>query len=197
MFVADIVKPFLTSLSTIVPATVIFVLGQILTRFVLEPIQDQARTVGRIAFSLLAYADYTPDSQSSEKLEEASNNLRELAAQLRASRRVIPCYYVLSLLRCVISKRILLESSADLILWSNAIFTGDTRHYREHLARLLKVPGLDLVTPSTTVPAAERPTSAATDDLTDDEDETPEIPPFRHRNICAILAQDAPRSLAA
>jgi hypothetical protein len=71
----------------------------------------QARTVGRIAFSLLAYADYTPHSQSTDRLEEASRNLRELAAQLRASRRVIPGYFVLSLLRCVISKRILLEAS--------------------------------------------------------------------------------------
>lgn len=192
---AEIVKPFLTTLSTIVPATLIFVIGQILTRFVLEPIQDQARTVGRIAFSLLAYADYSPESQSSEKLEEASKNLRELAAQLRASRRVIPCYYVLSLLRCVISKRILLESSADLILWSNAIFTGDTRHYREHLAKLLKVPGLDLITPP--AQTATKPATSA-DDLTDDEDDTPdEIPLYRDRNICALLAQDAPRSLAA
>src|SRR4051794_8224946 len=45
MPLAEILKPLFTTLSTIVPATAIFVIGQILTRFVPEPIQDQARTV--------------------------------------------------------------------------------------------------------------------------------------------------------
>jgi hypothetical protein len=49
------------------------------------------------------------------------------------------------------------------------------------------VPGLELIEP------CAHPVSD-TDDLTDDEDDTPA---YTHRNICAILAQDAPRSMAA
>ena len=183
-----VVKPVLDAVGAIVPATMIFVIGQILTRFVLEPIQDQARTVGRVAFCLLAYADLDPNCQKIERLDEASRTLRELAAQLRASRRVIPGYPFFSLIRFVISKRVLLESSAALIHWSNEVYNGNTRVYRDRLAKLLKVPGLDLVEPRF------RPTGDAADDLTDDEDETL---PFANRNICAILAQDAPRSMAA
>jgi hypothetical protein len=182
-----VVKPVLTTLSTIIPATLIFVIGQIFTRFVLEPIQEQARTVGRIAFCLLAYADLTPETHKTDRLDEASRALRELAAQLRASRRVIPFYPALALCRCVISKRVLLESSAVLIHWSNAIYNGDTKAYRNRLGELLNVPGLDLVEP------LPHPTTDA-DDLTDDEDETFSI---ADRNICTLLAQDAPRSLAA
>jgi len=37
----DVVKPLFTTLATIVPATLIYVIGQILTRFVLDPIQEQ------------------------------------------------------------------------------------------------------------------------------------------------------------
>jgi hypothetical protein len=183
-----VVKPVLDAVSAIAPATAIFVIGQILTRFVLEPIQEQARTVGRIAFCLLAYADLDPESHKIERLDEASRALRELAAQLRASRRVIPGYTFLALIRCVISKRVLLESSAALIHWSDDVYNGNTRAYRQRLAELLKVPGLDLIEPHA------QPTTAADDDLTDDEDETPV---YVHRNICTLLAQDAPKSMAA
>ena len=182
-----VVQTVFTTLSTIVPATLIFVIGQTVTRFVLEPIQEQARTVGRIAFCLLAYADLDPESHKIDRLDEASRCLRELAAQLRASRRVIPGYTFLALIRCVVSKRVLLESSAALVHWSDDVYNGNTRAYRQRLAELLKVPGLDLVEPPV------HPTSDA-DDLTDDEDDTPA---YAHRNICAILAQDAPKSMAA
>lgn len=188
MSAPGVVKPVVDALGTIVPATAIFVIGQALTRFVLEPIQEQARTVGRIAFCLLAYADLDPHSHKIERLDEASRALRELAAQLRASRRVIPGYGFFALIRCVISRRVLLESSAALVHWSNEVYNGNTRIYRERLAKLLKVPGLDLVEP------LHHPIGDAGDDLTDDEDETPA---YANRSICAILAQDAPKSLAA
>jgi hypothetical protein len=180
----DVVKPLFTTLATIVPATLIYVIGQILTRFVLEPIQDQARTVGRIAFVLLADADLHPETHKTERLDEASRGLRELAAQLRASRRVIPAYPLFAFLRFVISKRVLLESAAMLVHWSDAVYQGDTQRYRDRLAVLLKVPGLDL-TPPTERPAFDD------DDLTDDDRSMDE------RNICALLAQDTPRSMAA
>jgi hypothetical protein len=183
-----VVKPVLDAVTAIAPATAIFVIGQIVTRFVLEPIQEQARTVGRIAFCLLAYADLDPESHKIDRLDEASRALRELAAQLRASRRVIPGYPLFALIRFVISKRVLLESSAALIHWSDDVYNGNTKVYRDRLAKLLKVPGLDLVE------RHDRPTNDAADDLTDDEDETFSL---AHRNICTILAQDAPKSMAA
>jgi hypothetical protein len=189
-----VVSTVLTTLSTIVPATLIFVIGQILARFVLEPIQDQARTVGRVAFCLLAYADLDPRRSKIEHLDEASKTLRELAAQLRASRRVIPFHDLLGHLRCVLSKRTLCEASAALVHWSNAVYNGDTRHYRDHLARILKVPGLDLAPRAPTAPDND-----AADDLSDDESDDPNTlaPSLRDRNICTLLAQDAPRPLAA
>ncbi|MDB5319720.1 MAG: hypothetical protein JWN40_1351 [Phycisphaerales bacterium] len=180
----DVVKPLFTTLATIVPATLIYVIGQILTRFILEPIQDQARTVGRIAFTLLADADLHPETHKTERLEEASRSLRELAAQLRASRRVIPAYPLFAFLRFVINKRVLLEASASLVHWSNAVYQGETQPYRDRLAILLKVPGLDVV------PPPQRP-SCDNDDLTDDDRSMDE------RNICSLLAQDIPRPMAA
>jgi len=176
---ADVVKPILTTLATIVPATLIFVIGQILTRFVLEPIQDQARTVGRIAFCLLAYADLSPETHKTDRLEEASRALRELAAQLRASRRVIPGYSALAFARCVIGRSVLLESSAMLVHWSNAVYHGDTQPYRQRLAELLNVPGLDSI-----APPAMRPFSDE-DELTDDD-----------RSISAMLSRDVSRIAA-
>ena len=175
---ADVVKPIFTTLATIIPATLIYVIGQILTRFVLEPIQDQARTVGRIAFCLLAYADLQPETHKTDRLEEASRALRELAAQLRASRRVIPAYPCFELVRFVISKRVLLESCAALIHWSNAIYHGDTEIYRQRLAVLLKVPGLDMV-------PTPHPVISDEDELTDDD-----------RSISTLLSQDVPRLAA-
>ena len=179
----DVVRPLVTTLATIVPATLIYVIGQILTRFVLDPIQEQARTVGQIAFSLLAYADVGPATHKPERLDEASRALRELAAQLRASRRVIPGYYFFAAVRVVVSKPVLLEASANLIHWSNAIYHGNGAPYRDRLAILLKVPGLDLVSP------IHRPISED-DELTDDD-------AGEQQNICTLLARDVPRSLAA
>jgi hypothetical protein len=48
------------ALATALIAVVVFVAGQILQRFVLEPIQEQRRLMGKIAHALLFYAKRDP-----------------------------------------------------------------------------------------------------------------------------------------
>jgi hypothetical protein len=55
--VSDLEKILLTSASTIVGGVIVLVAGQILGKFFLEPIQEQARLIGEIANTLILYGN--------------------------------------------------------------------------------------------------------------------------------------------
>ena len=142
---SEISRVVLTSLATAAAGTLVFVFGQALQRFVLEPIQEQARVIGRVAFALLAYAELSPERDRPEKLEESSAALRDLAGHLRASLRVIPCYRLFATLRLVQSRARVVDATQELLCWSQAVFGGRslTLSHRRRLAEQLQIPWVD------------------------------------------------------
>src|SRR5215210_5586336 len=85
------------ALITAVLAVLVFVAGQIVQRFVLEPIQEQKRLIGEIAHALLFYANRNAaggemGAFTAEQIHEASRHLRDLAGHLRSSIFYVPFY---------------------------------------------------------------------------------------------------------
>ncbi len=48
---------YLTASITILGGFIVFVLGQIVVKFFIEPIHEQSKTIGEIAYSLIFYAN--------------------------------------------------------------------------------------------------------------------------------------------
>jgi hypothetical protein len=87
-----------TSALTISGGLLVFCVGQIIQRFVLEPIQELKKTIAEIRFRLNYYADVHPSEFETapavlkERIATASEAFRESAIRLETYAAIIPLY---------------------------------------------------------------------------------------------------------
>lgn len=122
----------------------IFVFGQIVQRWLIDPIQEQRKLIGEIVFAVVYDANlfnynaafrhtinarYKLEELSGrraelldetygtlkERTEEATTRLRRLSSQIHQSMQVIPCYWLLEKLGIVYNREKLCAVSNDLI----------------------------------------------------------------------------------
>lgn len=135
---------------------IVFVLGQILQRIFIEPIQEMRRTVGKAAHTLKFYANFSHQmtipaeldplsvgrlevvGKTPEIVEEATIKLRKLASDLRALPFVIPGYEFFATIGMVPSRTAVDVASSNLIGWSNSL---GQKHdvYRHNIANALNI----------------------------------------------------------
>jgi len=122
-------KIVLTSSLTVLGGILVFVVGRIIEKFVIEPIHEQSRLIGEIADSLIFYADLysNPGIGKREQMDEAKKVLREQASQLITRNNMIPCYKFWRYLSLGhLPKRAdIIEAQKNLIGLSNSIHRGD------------------------------------------------------------------------
>lgn len=121
----------------------VFVAGQAIQRFMLEPIQEQRRLIGEIAYALLFYGNvnygYRPGTVHTEDdFNQARIHLRKLAGQLLTTVNVIPLYRLLSVLHLVPSGSAVRSAATGMIGWSNSL-SGDTDQPRKRVANALRI----------------------------------------------------------
>jgi len=115
---SDLFKIVLTAVVGALLGIFGFVVGQIIQKLFIEPIQEQRKIIGRIAYALTYWVNIseldTPQqiellepwqTQRAEKVKEAAHAVRELASDLRASIKTIPWYGLMEKLRFVVSRR--------------------------------------------------------------------------------------------
>ena len=121
----------MTVFLTILSGVSVYVLGQVIIAFVIEPIKEQRSTIGKIADALIFFANrYTntglevpqPDKRR-EELEEVRILLRSLASELVVRTQSIPGYDVLSKMRIVRKINQIQSASGGLFFISNNLFT--------------------------------------------------------------------------
>jgi hypothetical protein len=132
---------------TAVAGVTVFVFGQIIQKWFVEPIQEQRKLVGDIVYSIIfhsnlfKYTDYfrvaSKIKQQVDKLKttdaellneaydllkdrstEGTEQLRKLSSQIHRSIQVIPCYWILEKLRIVYSRDTLYDVANKLIQWA-------------------------------------------------------------------------------
>jgi len=142
--VAEGVRRVSGALATALLAVLAFVVGQAILRFVVEPIQDQRRVIGEIAYALLFYANVyhldqfnRPDEQRRAELEEARAALRGLAGRLQASLWTVPVYDAWALIGWVRKKGDVLTATRELTGWSNSLYGGKTSEMRDKRRRII------------------------------------------------------------
>ena len=132
----------MTLLITILSGVTVFVLGQIVQRLFIEPIQEQRRVIGKIAHAVLFYCNTSGDPvlASPATPEEALKAVRGLAAELHATLAVVPFYGTCARLRLVWKAETVREACRLLVGISNSY--GRSEHkseFEKELIILLKL----------------------------------------------------------
>ncbi len=113
----------LTSSLTIIGGIIIYVGGQIISKFFIEPIHEQKKIIGEIDDALGFYAHIycNPGIPPKEKIDEASNRFRQLATLLRSKAYLIPWYNLFAKIRIVLKSDSIKDASGELIGLSNSM----------------------------------------------------------------------------
>ncbi|MDB5056003.1 MAG: hypothetical protein JWM44_4053 [Bacilli bacterium] len=131
----------LTSTLTVIGGLIVFVIGQIILKYIIEPISDYRKIKSSISITLVYYAnsylnpiEINDDNMKYEALRnernEVQTKIRKLASELTGSVQVIPFYFLFYLFGIIPSRKKLLEVATNLIgisnsLWENKMYPGD------------------------------------------------------------------------
>ena len=123
---SDVTKIVFTSSLTILGGLFLFVVGQITSKFIIDPIHDLKKTIGDIRYSLSFHARsiHTPLTKD-ELSDQAQDDLRKLSCLLRVKVDLIPCYKLFSIISCLPSKTNALEAASFLMGLSNSVHNED------------------------------------------------------------------------
>lgn len=93
----ELIKIVLTASFTVAGAVVVFVIGQLLGKFVIDPVHELKKVLGEIRFALLFHAPAisTPVGDRASE-DEAAKVLRRLSSELHTKVNSIPFYNICS-----------------------------------------------------------------------------------------------------
>ena len=139
-----------SAVQTVLLGVSIYVVGQVVQRFLMEPIQEQRRIIGEIASARLLYANIAHAAQIAsdprmgagylEDATQASRALRSLASRLRATERTIPFYRFWAGLRLIPRPADVQVAAAGLVGWSNSLYSGQPGVHRDKVVAALRLP---------------------------------------------------------
>jgi hypothetical protein len=121
---SELFQIILTSSLTIIGGVIVYLFSQIISKFFVEPIHEQKKTIGEIADSLIYYANVRPSGTEDVPLElliEAKKRYRQLATLLKSKSQLIPLYSFFSSINIVSPIENINEASKELIRLSNRI----------------------------------------------------------------------------
>lgn len=135
----------LTSALTILGGVLVFSLSQIVLKFLVEPVYEQAKTIGEILFGLVYYADHyaNPNTGRTEAMTETSDTFRRYASRLEGTTYAVRWYRLFESIRLAPNRERVNEAVSYLIRISNSIHTGNGRENSDDadkVKELLSIP---------------------------------------------------------
>lgn len=126
---------------TVLSGVITFVIGQIIVKLLLDPIQDMKKTISQVSHTLVERANViaNPGLPAKEILDDASESLRRLSSQLHAHLYLIPSYNATAKVFGLPSKEKLLVASSALIGLSNSVYRADEKVYETNAKRVEQV----------------------------------------------------------
>jgi hypothetical protein len=114
----------MTVFLTVFSGVLTFVLGQLIIKLLVDPVNDFRRTVADIALVLIEYANVyaNPGVAGSEVEKKVSEELRRLSSRLNAQMYLIPCYRIIAKIFGLPSRDKVVGAASDLIGLSNGVF---------------------------------------------------------------------------
>jgi hypothetical protein len=110
---------------TIISGTTVFILGQLVLKLVIEPVQEFRNVIADISIALFEYENIyaNPGYVNTEASKKASESLRKLASNLNAKTHLIPFYSLTAKLFNLPLQVDIFDSVRNLIGISNGIFS--------------------------------------------------------------------------
>ena len=126
---------------TVVSGVMVFVLGQIFVKFILEPIQEFDRLVGQIGYLLIYYANiYSKmDVADATELKEVSETFRQHASELFLLTHMIPRYALWAKLRLLPPLQNAHTAGSDLIGLSYGVYDMSSRGFEANEKRRRRI----------------------------------------------------------
>lgn len=112
---SDIEKILITSTFTIFGGVAVYVVGQLLSKFFIEPVQDLRKAIGEVRFNLAFHAPeiHTPIGRTKEKSDKVRDALMKSSCDLLAKLQAISLYdWWASMSREVLPSRKSIEAAA-------------------------------------------------------------------------------------
>ncbi len=147
----------LTASITVALGFFVFVLGQFTQRLCIEPIQEQKRVIGEIAYLLDYYANVASVTKAG-LTEEASRELRRLAGELRSTLRTVLGYRFFEFLRVVEKRDNVMRATSELKGVSLSIRMNDNPAARRHMSAVIKALNIPQEPPGPSDTPTEAPT---------------------------------------
>jgi hypothetical protein len=134
---AEFNKALLTSALTLIGGCLIFVFQ----RFLLEPLNEQSRVIGRVSFAMHYYGrEYNSplipkqaDQETREHYWAVGDKLRELASSLAESSQAVRPYWLWRLLKMTPDRENIDAVIGLLTRMSNSLFVLGQEQYREQV----------------------------------------------------------------
>jgi hypothetical protein len=137
----------LTALFTVVLGYFVFVLGEFTQRLCIEPIQEQKRVIGEIAYLLDHYGNVA-SLKKAGLTEEASQELRKLAGELRSTLRTVLWYRFFEVCRVVEKREKVMRATTELKWVSLSIRMNDNPAARRHMSAVIQALNIPQDTPA-------------------------------------------------
>ena len=145
---------------TVALGYVVFVLGQFTQRLCIEPIQEQKRVIGEIAYLLDYYGNVASVAKKAGLAEEASRELRRLAAELRSTLRTVLGYRFFAFLGVVEKKDDVITATTELKGVSLSMRMNDNPAARRHMSAVIQALNIPQAPPGPTDTTTETPGEA-------------------------------------
>lgn len=138
-----------TVFPTVLAGVSVFVIGQLLIKFLLDPLQEYFRLKGDIADALIYYAHVysNPGVGSDELMREAHECLRKHASSLLSRKGAIPFYQFWAKIGLLPVREQILFAHVNLIGLSNGLFRNDREsivHNDTRVSHIVNALGLDI-----------------------------------------------------
>jgi hypothetical protein len=139
---------------TVALGYVVFVLGQFTQRLCIEPIQEQKRIIGEIAY-LLDYYGNVASVAKAGLAEDASRELRRLAGELRSTLRTVLWYRFFEYFGVVEKRNNVMTATTELKAVSFSIRRKDNAAARRHMSAVIQALSIPQAPPGPTDTATE------------------------------------------
>ena len=121
---------------TVLSGVVVFVVGQVFLKMVLEPVNKLKQTIAAVAHAYLVHAPilYNSDVASQEQKTETANQLRILSGQLHADISLVPGYKVFGRMFFLPAETKVYEAAQSLIAIGNWMYSNSSSKF-DHIIK--------------------------------------------------------------
>ncbi len=157
---SQIQQIFLTSALTVIGGITIFVVGQLLSKFFIDPLDEQRKAIALVADTLIFYSNVVSSPGANpEVCGPAQDALRRCATDLMVRTKAIRWYRLWKVVRIALSKDKIIVAHENLIGLSNSVRQGAAHENREFRKAIVAALGLgDIFAPYQSNGPAEKGT---------------------------------------